>query len=178
MKDDWLPWNEILFEINVKHLFIRYIFFIDQAFHFANSTFKIIPAFYSFTFVQLMKSFGIVLLAIWITLGSFMPQNDMEELAKIPDLVSHFKAHRTKHNNDLSFWAFISEHYSTRDCEDKDHKQLPFFEHQVPGLIFVIPHFSLNLVQTFELIQPMHFPELQLDLKQISLSVWQPPRLS
>ena len=125
-----------------------------------------------------MKSLGIILLAIWITLGSFMPQNDMEELAKIPNLYNHFQEHKAQHNNNLSFLDFMSEHYSTKDCEDKDHKQLPFFEHQIPGLIFLIPHFSVELLQTFEFISKAYSPELPSDIKAVSVTVWQPPRLA
>ena len=124
-----------------------------------------------------MKSLGVILLAIWITLGCFMPQNDMEELVKIPNLYAHFEEHKSQHNNQLSFLDFIAEHYSTKDCEDKDHKQLPFFEHQIPGLVFLIPQFSIELVQTFEFIPKVYSPETQSEVITISQSVWQPPRL-
>jgi len=124
-----------------------------------------------------MKSLGVILLAFWLTLGSFMPQNDMEELAKIPNLYAHFQEHKEQQGNHLTFLDFITEHYSTKNCEDKGHKQLPFFEHQIPGLIFLIPHFSLELIQSFEFLQKSYLPECQSDINKISISVWQPPRL-
>jgi len=125
-----------------------------------------------------MNQLGIILLAIWITLGSFMPLNDIEELAKIPNLYAHFQEHKVHHNNQLSFMDFMSEHYSTKNCEDKDHKKLPFFEHQISGLVFLIPTFSIELIHTFEFILKVYSPESQSDIITISQSVWQPPRLA
>ena len=43
--------------------------------------------------------------------GSLVPQNDLGELAKLPELVRHFRFHHSAAGGGLSLGAFLAEHY-------------------------------------------------------------------
>lgn len=125
-----------------------------------------------------MKSLFSILLSAWILLGSFMPRNDMEELAKIPALVHHFLEHKSQSKTGLSFSQFLKEHYSqsAENDTDKAHKNLPFFEHQCPGLVFLIPSFCFRLVQEFDLIETQFSAYSEFICSHPAAEVWQPPQ--
>ena len=127
-----------------------------------------------------MQGLFTILLSFWILLGSLMPGNDMEEMAKIPDLIGHYLEHKASAGNDFSFARFITEHYNQKKESDSDqaHKKLPFFEHQCPGLVFVIPQFHFLMVQPLDWIKQAH-PVLQVSQCLSPFSeYWQPPKLS
>lgn len=111
-------------------------------------------------------------------LGSFMPRNDMEELAKIPDLIYHFLEHKAQSKTDLSFAQFLREHYSESAENDADtaHKNLPFFEHQCQGLVFLIPIFSFRHDQKFDLIETQFSTYSEFICSHPVAEVWQPPQ--
>lgn len=44
-------------------------------------------------------------------LGSFVPENDLGELAKLPQLVEHYQYHHSAAGGGLNFGQFIGEHY-------------------------------------------------------------------
>ncbi|MDQ2793563.1 MAG: hypothetical protein M3Y12_06095 [Bacteroidota bacterium] len=50
-------------------------------------------------------------LGILLLLGSFVPENDLGELAKLPQLVEHYEYHHLAAGGGLSFGQFIAEHY-------------------------------------------------------------------
>ncbi|MFD2720867.1 hypothetical protein ACFST9_19260 [Hymenobacter monticola] len=50
-------------------------------------------------------------LGILMLLGSFIPENDLGELAKLPQLVEHYDYHHSAAGGGLSFGQFIAEHY-------------------------------------------------------------------
>ncbi|HRH35213.1 MAG TPA: hypothetical protein PKY12_09130 [Catalimonadaceae bacterium] len=125
-----------------------------------------------------MKALFSILLSIWILLGSFMPRNDMEELAKIPALIHHYLEHKAHSKTELSFAQFLKEHYSesTEHNSDKAHKNLPFFEHQCPGLVFVLPVFRFTLVEPFDFIETQYPTYEDSFCSNPSAEVWQPPQ--
>lgn len=107
-----------------------------------------------------------------------MPMNDMEELAKIPDLVFHFLEHKTQAGDDFSFAQFLEDHYGNRSeaAKDQSHKKLPFFEHQIAGLIFVLPVFSfVHYLAAVPLEKPF-FSFQENMLSSCPAVPWQPPR--
>jgi hypothetical protein len=108
-----------------------------------------------------------------------MPQNDMEELAKIPALLAHFEEHKAVHPGEaLSFSDFILEHYSQKPCDGDNHDDLPFFKHSLPGLIFLIPLIQNSPALPFSNLLPViHSPEPPALLLSYSGQVWQPPRI-
>ena len=50
-------------------------------------------------------------LGILLLLGSFVPENDLGELAKLPQLVEHYEYHHSAAGGGLNFGQFIAEHY-------------------------------------------------------------------
>ena len=44
-------------------------------------------------------------------LGSIVPQNDLSELAKLPQLVEHYRFHHSAAGGGLSLGQFLVEHY-------------------------------------------------------------------
>jgi len=72
-------------------------------------------------------------------LGSFVPENDLGELAKLPQLVEHYQYHHSAAGGGLNFGQFIAEHYGagTRHyagCtlsprHQQDHQNLPLRSH-------------------------------------------------
>lgn len=107
-----------------------------------------------------------------------MPRNDMEELAKIPALIHHYLEHKAQSKTELSFAQFLKEHYSqsTENNTDKSHKNLPFFEHQCPGLVFVLPVFKFFHYPHCDLIESKYPSYKESFSQHPAAEVWQPPQ--
>ncbi|GAB3856790.1 hypothetical protein GCM10028822_29580 [Hymenobacter terrigena] len=58
-----------------------------------------------------MRSTIAFILGILMLLGSFVPENDLGELAKLPQLVEHYEYHHSVAGGGLNFGQFIAEHY-------------------------------------------------------------------
>jgi hypothetical protein len=97
-------------------------------------------------------------LGILMLLGSFVPENDLGELAKLPELAKHYEYHHSAAGGGLNFGQFIAEHYgagtkhyagcSLSPRHQQDHHNLPLrCHHGCVTLSFVIAplmrlHFS------------------------------------
>ncbi|RZK96642.1 MAG: hypothetical protein EOO62_29040 [Hymenobacter sp.] len=67
--------------------------------------------------------------------GSFIPQNDLSELSKLPQLVEHYRFHHSVAGGGLSLGQFLAEHYGSGTQEhfgctfspqhQQDHQGLP-----------------------------------------------------
>jgi hypothetical protein len=88
-------------------------------------------------------------LGILMLLGSFVPENDLGELAKLPQLVEHYDYHHSAAGGGLSFGQFIAEHYGAgtkhyAGCtlsqqHQQDHHNLPLrCHHGCVTLSFVV----------------------------------------
>ena len=124
-----------------------------------------------------MRAFFTVIFSLWFLLGSFMPGNDVEELAKIPFLLEHFEEH-SKEGGFQDFISFMREHYDASMPVGEDHQQLPFAKHLQPCLLFVLPSFTVCIdpVQS-ELCIEAVFPEVPSTILDGYAETWQPPRL-
>ncbi|GAB3290292.1 hypothetical protein GCM10027511_02600 [Hymenobacter humi] len=78
--------------------------------------------------------------------GGLMPQNDVEELSKLPELFQHYQYHRSAPGGSLSLAQFLSLHYgagraAAYRCQPApEHEKLPFHgHHQSPNLEYVVP---------------------------------------
>jgi len=77
--------------------------------------------------------------------GGLMPQNDVEELGKLPQLVQHFQYHQSPQGGRLSFGQFLSMHYGGSSAvfhslPSPEHDKLPLRgQHQCPNLEYVVP---------------------------------------
>ena len=58
-----------------------------------------------------MRATVAFVLGILMLLGSFVPDNDLSELAKLPQLVEHYEYHHSAAGGGLNFGQFITEHY-------------------------------------------------------------------
>ena len=81
-------------------------------------------------------------------LGSLVPQNDLSELAKFPQLVEHYRFHHSAAGGGLSLGEFLVEHYGAGTKQhfgctfsarhQHDHQGLPLHgRHAGSGVSFV-----------------------------------------
>jgi hypothetical protein len=105
------------------------------ALNFANSyhdaNFRGVPALWG----QRMKSVVSFFLALLMLVGSFIPQNDLSELSKLPQLVQHYRFHHSVAGGGLSVTQFLAEHYGSGTPQhfgctfsprhQQDHQSLP-----------------------------------------------------
>ena len=88
-------------------------------------------------------------LGILMLLGSFVPENDLGELAKLPELVKHYEYHHSAAGGGLTFGQFMVEHYgagtkhyggcSLSQRHQQDHHNLPLRSHHGSGTVnFVV----------------------------------------
>jgi len=60
-----------------------------------------------------MKAVVSIFLACLMLLGSLIPQNDLSELSKLPQLVAHYHFHHSVAGGGLSLPQFLVEHYGS-----------------------------------------------------------------
>ncbi|WP_201986544.1 hypothetical protein [Hymenobacter rubidus] len=96
-----------------------------------------------------MRSTVAFFLGILMLLGSFVPENDLGELAKLPELVKHYEYHHSAAGGGLNFGQFIAEHYGAgtkhyAGCtlsprHQQDHHNLPLrCHHGCVALNFIV----------------------------------------
>lgn len=99
----------------------------------------------------MMKTVVARLLGFVMLLGSLLPQHDLSELAKLPELAQHYRYHQAMAGGGLSVASFLALHYgpeganhhrnpvSHRDAQD--HKKLPLEQHHHNCVLvsFVLP---------------------------------------
>ncbi|MBT2556600.1 hypothetical protein J7E24_02290 [Hymenobacter sp. ISL-91] len=98
-----------------------------------------------------MKTVVARLLGFVMLLGSLLPQHDLSELAKLPELAEHYRYHRTLASGDLSVGAFLALHYGPQSArhhqnpvshrDAQDHEKLPLEQqhHNCLLVSFVLP---------------------------------------
>ena len=98
-----------------------------------------------------MKSVASFLLGLVMLFSGLVPQNDLSELTKLPELAQHYRYHRALAGGNLSPLAFLALHYgpqgathhrnpvSSRDAQD--HHKLPLEQHHHNCVLvsFVLP---------------------------------------
>ena len=82
-----------------------------------------------------MRSVVSLFLDCLMLVGSFIPQNDLAELSKLPQLVEHYRFHHSVAGGGLSLGQFLAEHYGSGTKEhfgctfspqhQQDHQGLP-----------------------------------------------------
>lgn len=104
-----------------------------------------------------MKSVVSCFLALLLFVGSLVPQNDLMELRKLPQLLEHYRFHHSAAGGGLSVVAFLAEHYGagTRHYAARcglsprhrhEHQGLPLrCQHGGAGVAFVLPPGRLAL---------------------------------
>jgi hypothetical protein len=103
---------------------------------------------------QRMKSVLSFFLACLMLVGSLIPQNDLSELSKLPQLVEHYRFHHSVAGGGLSAAQFLAEHYGSGTPQhfgctfsprhQQDHQGLPLHgQHECSGHA---AHFFLPVV--------------------------------
>ena len=86
-----------------------------------------------------MRATVAFVLGLLMLLGSIVPDNDLNELAKLPQLVEHYQFHHSAAGGGLTFGQFMVEHYgagtrhyagcSLSQRHQQDHHNLPLRSH-------------------------------------------------
>lgn len=85
----------------------------------------------------------------------------MEQAARLPELLTHYQQHQREENCDLSFMAFLIEHYVL----DSDHHKAPSHSHtRLPSLDGGSPTYDFNLT--------LHLTYIPLVVELHSLAVF------
>ncbi|AMR26160.1 hypothetical protein A0257_03010 [Hymenobacter psoromatis] len=93
-----------------------------------------------------MKAVVSFFLACLMLVGSLIPQNDLSELSKLPQLLEHYRYHHSAAGGGLSLAEFLAEHYGAGEkahfgctCSPRhqqDHQGLPLHgQHTCDGHI-------------------------------------------
>lgn len=95
-----------------------------------------------------MRAIVAFVLGLLLLLGSFVPNNDLGELAKLPQLVEHYRFHHSPAGGGLTFGQFLVEHYGAgtkhyAGCglsprHQQDHHNLPLRHHGSNAVNFVV----------------------------------------
>jgi hypothetical protein len=78
-----------------------------------------------------MKQGVALALGVLFFVGSLFPRVNTEQAAHLPELMAHYHEHQREEGCELSFWAFLVEHYVL----DSHHHKAPNHSHsRLPAL--------------------------------------------
>ena len=98
-----------------------------------------------------MKQVVAFFLGILMLVSGLVPQNDLSELSKLPELAQHYRYHRALAGGNLSPLAFLALHYGPHGSDhrrhpysqrdEQDHHKLPLEQHHHDCVMvsFVLP---------------------------------------
>ena len=119
-------------------------------------------------------------MATMLLLGSLIPRMSLKQVAHLPELLTHYEQHQREEGCDLSFWAFLLEHYVLDSDHHKtpthSHNRLPVFDGGSPTYDFT-PTFRLTYVPFMvELRSFAVFRLRAMNARQAFAPLLQPPR--
>jgi len=127
-----------------------------------------------------LKTFSSIFLGILIFIGSLFPKTGIEELRKIPQLITHYQEHLKTEN--INFFSFLITHYASDHAQNghshHGHPSLPSMHSGVPVFAFIVPFYSLNFISNFVFIlflQKINFYNTLYNFIYTS-SLLQPPK--
>ena len=137
----------------------------------------------------LMRRMAAFFLSLLMLLGSCVPENDLGELAKLPELVKHYRFHHSVAGGGLTLGEFLVEHYGSGTKEhfgctfsvrhQQDHQGLPLHgRHGGDAAAFLVASGS-RLGWIRRVARPVPGPQSTwavLYQFQPSASLLQPPR--
>ncbi|PRY41988.1 hypothetical protein CLV58_105190 [Spirosoma oryzae] len=131
-----------------------------------------------------MKSVTSLFLGLLLLVGSLFPQTDVEEVYKIPGLVSHYQLHKQSAGQDFDFWQFLDMHYNASSTHAKlphDGVKIPLYNHLSLGFVFTLPMAPKQEIVS-EPAVVMHWPQVysayqNLYAYQNTSFLFQPPQL-
>lgn len=110
-------------------------------------------------------------------LGSF----DGRELAKLPNVVTHYQHHRTAHGQpDLSFFEFLADHIHASSSNDPEHQDLPILgaSSGAPSVLPSVDGTCFDGPEPSGSIEPIIEAGVQHLRDGRELDVFQPPRIA
>lgn len=114
--------------------------------------------------------------------NSLIPRMSVEQMAHLPELLSHYQQHQREEGSSLSFWTFLLEHYLLDSQHHKapnhSHNRLPVVDGGASAYDFT-PAFRL-VYKPFvtELLAQAVFHLRSLNAWQAFSCLLQPPRHS
>ncbi|ADB39546.1 hypothetical protein [Spirosoma linguale] len=129
-----------------------------------------------------MKSVVALFLGMLMLAGSLFPQTDVEEVYKLPGLVSHYKLHKQAAGDGFDFWQFLELHYNIASKHAKTpHKgvKLPMYNHLSSGFVFILTYLQWrpDVAAGLLILLPVRFSYENLYSFQVNSPLFQPPRL-
>jgi len=124
---------------------------------------------------QMKRTVSIVLICIYAF--SF---TELHQLFKLPVLIQHFNEHQ-KVNGDLTFFQFLTLHYTTPQDHDARDMELPFkdFGHCAVVQTVILPVVKIELTEKASDTGSVSYPVLYKKFIPSSYlsEIWQPPRV-
>ena len=127
-----------------------------------------------------MRQIVAFVLAFTLFVSALVPPMSAEQTVRLPELLVHYHQHQLEEGQNLSFWAFLIEHYATDSQHHKapnhSHNRLPSFDGGVTGFVFAQP-FQLNYTPSVtEQASLAVFRVPLLHARQVFFSLLQPPK--
>jgi hypothetical protein len=128
------------------------------------------------------KSVVVVILSIF-TVESMLPEVDLTELSRLPELWSHFQKHQIE-SPGISFIEFLNLHYDDPqhfETAPVDHQKLPFSKnhrHRIPSFQIAQDPVIISFQTVFcylRKLERVHYPVIYPNT--VASSIWQPPKV-
>ena len=127
-----------------------------------------------------MKQVIAFVLAVMLFVGSLVPRVSSEQAARMPELIAHYHQHQREEGCELSFWAFLIEHYVLDSHHHKapnhSHSRLPAFDNNSSAYDFTQVFRLICELFVTELSSPANFQIRLMKGQQAFFSLFQPPR--
>jgi hypothetical protein len=129
-----------------------------------------------------MKRIALVILAVWIFIGSMAPNMQGVQLVKLPNLLGHVEEHFGTNWSITELRSFVFEHYFSKDLPaDSEHQNLPFKTQHISVSLMIQPLDADLTLQCNETIEDFSQskPVVREDQSLLSrpASIWIPPQL-
>ncbi|WP_210461951.1 hypothetical protein [Rufibacter roseolus] len=123
----------------------------------------------------------VIFFAVYLLLGSLLPNSDLHELSKISDLLQHYQTHIAL-NGQLSFTEFLDMHYQgSENTPSENHDRLPLKQMGNSAYDYFV---AMPLLQPFFQVQEAQEPQQFTSHPQSRVpeaftgSIWQPPQVA
>ncbi|MFB9863352.1 hypothetical protein [Rufibacter immobilis] len=123
----------------------------------------------------------VIFFAVYLFLGSLLPNSDLHELSKISDLLQHYQTHVAL-NGQLSFSEFLHMHYQgSENTSSEKHDRLPLKQMGNSAYDYFV---AMPLLQPSFQLQETQEPQHYLSHPQPRVadaftgSIWQPPQVA
>lgn len=131
--------------------------------------------------IYLTLNVRVIFFAVYLFLGSLLPNSDLHELSKISDLLQHYQTHVAL-NGQLTFAAFLHMHYQGEEnIPSENHDRLPLKQMGNSAYDYFV---AMPLLQSpfrvKEVVEPQQFIPLTQPRVPDAFtgSIWQPPQFA